>query len=117
MLTDSGETSNVESLNSLLCKYANKRDSYKYVNFNYSNYFTMISLFNVPSISFNKLRNIKCDEGCFRFDSFSVLYSPCRWLAMYIRTLVAILDFNHNVQRPNKQVNGETVYKMKVNYV
>ena len=36
---------------------------------------------------------------------------------MYIRCVVAVLDFNANVTRPNKEVDGETVYKMKVNLV
>ena len=33
---------------------------------------------------------------------------------MYIRCLVAVLDFNANVSRPVKMVDGKPVYKMKV---
>ena len=33
---------------------------------------------------------------------------------MYIRCLVAVKDFNANVGRPDKKVNGKTLYKMKV---
>ena len=38
----------------------------------------------------------------------------CRWLAMYIRCVVAVMDFNANVSRPVKQVEGNIQYKMKV---
>ena len=38
-----------------------------------------------------------------------------RWLAMYIRSIVAVLDFNANVNRAQKVVNGKPVYKLKVN--
>ena len=33
---------------------------------------------------------------------------------MYIRCVVAVLDYNANVDRPNKEVDGETLYKLKV---
>ena len=33
---------------------------------------------------------------------------------MYIRSVCAVLDFNANVNRPNKTVDGEVVYKLKV---
>ena len=33
---------------------------------------------------------------------------------MYVRTCCAVIDFNANVNRPNKVVNGETIYKLKV---
>ena len=33
---------------------------------------------------------------------------------MYIRCLVAVKDFNANVGRPDKKVDGKTLYKMKV---
>ena len=31
-----------------------------------------------------------------------------------MRSVVAVLDFNENVDRPLKRVNGELTYKMKV---
>ena len=39
-----------------------------------------------------------------------------RWLSMYIRSVCAVLDFNANVERPNKIVDGEIVHKLKVIY-
>ena len=33
---------------------------------------------------------------------------------MYARSIVAVLDFNANVDRPDKVVDGKTVYKLKV---
>ena len=37
-----------------------------------------------------------------------------RWLAMYARSIVATLDFNANVNRPTKTVEGKEVFKLKV---
>ena len=37
-----------------------------------------------------------------------------RWLSMYIRSVCAVLDFNANVDRPVKIVDGEIIYKLKV---
>ena len=38
-----------------------------------------------------------------------------RWKGMLIRNTLAVLDFNHNVDRPNKtKEDGTLMYKMKV---
>ena len=37
-----------------------------------------------------------------------------RWLAMYARSIVATLDFNTNVNRPTKTVEGKEVLKLKM---
>ena len=36
---------------------------------------------------------------------------------MYMRALVAVLDFNYNVNRGNKLVDGEETYRLKVIYL
>ena len=33
---------------------------------------------------------------------------------MYIHCVVAVFDFNANVDRPNKEVGEDTVFKLKV---
>ena len=40
-----------------------------------------------------------------------------RWLAMYARSIVATLDFNANVNRPTKTVEGKEVFKLKVKWL
>ena len=37
-----------------------------------------------------------------------------RWLAMYIRCVVAVLDYNANVDRKDKVSNGKVSFKLKV---
>ena len=101
LLLGGGETSDIESLNSLILKYANKTYAYKCV---YS------SFYGIFFQNWCTCKNIHYLVLC----ALKVFIS--RWLSMYMRSILAVLDFNHNVDRPQKCVDGKPIYKMKVIY-